>query len=85
MSRTADNAAVIKVARRLDREEAAEHLLTVKCFKKSARPQSLRKPYSRQVRLGLGLGTTRPTCWKMPANFPFNFNSKIFQSHTNFE
>lgn len=60
MSRTADNAAVIKVARRLDREEAAEHLLTVKCFKKSARPQSLRKPYSRQVRLG----SVRPTCWK---------------------
>ena len=48
VSRTPDNEAVIKVARRLDREEAAEHLLTVKCFKKSARPLSLRKPYSRQ-------------------------------------
>ncbi|KAE8743505.1 hypothetical protein FOCC_FOCC010892 [Frankliniella occidentalis] len=48
ISRTPENGAVIRVARRLDREEAAEHLLTVKCFKKSARPQSMRKPYNRQ-------------------------------------
>ncbi|KAJ1528348.1 hypothetical protein ONE63_006768 [Megalurothrips usitatus] len=48
VSRTPENGAVIRVARRLDREEAAEHLITVKCFKKSARPQSMRKPYNRQ-------------------------------------
>lgn len=47
MTRTPDNSAVLRVARRLDREETAEHLLTVKCFKKSARPQSMRKPYNR--------------------------------------
>jgi hypothetical protein len=47
---TSDNKGMITVAKRLDREAVSEHLLTVKCFKKSARPQSLRKHYNRQVK-----------------------------------
>jgi hypothetical protein len=45
-----DNKGMITVAKRIDREAASEHLLTVKCFKKSARPHSLRKQYNRQVK-----------------------------------
>ncbi|XP_047097698.1 cadherin-23 [Schistocerca piceifrons] len=48
ISRTIDNRGLITVAKRLDREESAEHVLTVKCFKRSLRPQSLRKQYNRQ-------------------------------------
>ncbi|KDR10809.1 Cadherin-23 [Zootermopsis nevadensis] len=45
---TSDNKGMITVAKRLDREAASEHLITVKCFKKSSRPRSLRKQYNRQ-------------------------------------
>jgi hypothetical protein len=49
INRTSDNKGMITVAKRIDREAASEHLLTVKCFKMSARPHSLRKQYNRQV------------------------------------
>jgi len=49
INRTADNKGMITVAKRIDRETGSEHLLTVKCFKKSAKPHSLRKQYNRQV------------------------------------
>ncbi|PNF39070.1 hypothetical protein B7P43_G04343 [Cryptotermes secundus] len=48
INRTSDNKGMITVAKRVDRETASEHLLTVKCFKKSAKPHSLRKQYNRQ-------------------------------------
>jgi hypothetical protein len=50
IKRTSDNKGMITVAKRIDREAASEHLLTVKCFKKSARPHSFRKQYNRQVK-----------------------------------
>jgi hypothetical protein len=49
INRTANNKGMVTVAKRIDREAGSEHLLTVKCFKKSARPHSLRKQYNRQV------------------------------------
>lgn len=49
INRTADNKGMITVAKRIDREAGSEHLLTVKCFKKSTKPYSLRKQYNRQV------------------------------------
>ncbi|RZF46512.1 hypothetical protein LSTR_LSTR009294 [Laodelphax striatellus] len=48
LNRNDNNQAVISVANRLDRETAAEHTITVKCFKLSAQPYSLRKQYNRQ-------------------------------------
>ncbi|XP_063220299.1 cadherin EGF LAG seven-pass G-type receptor 3 isoform X2 [Bacillus rossius redtenbacheri] len=48
IKRTDDNKGVISVARRVDRETAAEHMLTVKCFKLFSPPPSYRKQYSKQ-------------------------------------
>ncbi|KAJ9576330.1 hypothetical protein L9F63_006830, partial [Diploptera punctata] len=48
INRTSENKGLITVAKRLDREVASEHLLTVKCFKKSLTPRGLQKQYNRQ-------------------------------------
>ncbi|XP_068081067.1 cadherin-87A [Anabrus simplex] len=48
INRTEDNKGLITVAKRLDREAASEHVLTIQCFKKSLKPMSLRKKYNRQ-------------------------------------
>ena len=53
INRTTDNKGIITVAKRIDREAGSEHLLTVKCFKKAAKPHSLRKQYNRQVTTAL--------------------------------
>ncbi|PSN50227.1 hypothetical protein C0J52_07794 [Blattella germanica] len=45
---TSENKGLITIARRVDRESASEHILTIKCFKKSTTPFSLRKQYNRQ-------------------------------------
>lgn len=49
INRTTDNKGMITVAKRIDREAGSEYLLTIKCFKMSAKPHSLRKQYNRQV------------------------------------
>lgn len=38
ITRTADNSAIIRTLKRLDREAAASYLVTVKCFKKGTKP-----------------------------------------------
>ncbi|CAH0386133.1 unnamed protein product [Bemisia tabaci] len=48
INRTENNTGLITAVGRLDRESVAEHLLTIKCFKLSDTPSSLRKAYSRQ-------------------------------------
>uniref|UniRef100_A0A1B6GN15 Cadherin domain-containing protein n=2 Tax=Cuerna arida TaxID=1464854 RepID=A0A1B6GN15_9HEMI len=48
LNTTEDNRAVLLVGNRLDRETASQYIITIKCFKSSALPSSLRKPYNRQ-------------------------------------
>ncbi|KAL1131312.1 hypothetical protein AAG570_010930 [Ranatra chinensis] len=48
LTRLPNNTALITTASRIDRETAAEHLLTVKCFKLSTQPHNLRKEYNKQ-------------------------------------
>ncbi|KAK9498689.1 hypothetical protein O3M35_003268 [Rhynocoris fuscipes] len=48
IQRLDNNSALINITGRIDRESAAEHLITIKCFKFSATPQSLRKIYNKQ-------------------------------------
>lgn len=49
IKRLENNSALINITGRIDRESNGEHLITVKCFKFSATPQSLRKMYNKQV------------------------------------
>ncbi|GLG95415.1 Cadherin-87A, partial [Gryllus bimaculatus] len=48
ISRTEDNKGLLTVVKRVDREATAEHILTVKCFKKNLHLSGLRKTYNRQ-------------------------------------
>uniref|UniRef100_T1IAK5 Cadherin domain-containing protein n=1 Tax=Rhodnius prolixus TaxID=13249 RepID=T1IAK5_RHOPR len=48
IKRLENNSALINITGRIDRESNGEHLITVKCFKFSATPQSLRKMYNKQ-------------------------------------
>ncbi|XP_001607435.2 cadherin-23 [Nasonia vitripennis] len=49
VERLSNNSAVIKSTKRLDREEAEKHLLTIKCFKYSTGySDTVPKPYNRQ-------------------------------------
>lgn len=54
LNQTEDNKAVLTVGNRLDREMASQFIITVKCFKLSAMPNSLRKSYNRQVLTHIG-------------------------------
>lgn len=50
ITRTEDNSALITVSGRIDRESAAQHLLTVKCYKLASDEKKLNylRPYNRQ-------------------------------------
>ncbi|KAF6205675.1 hypothetical protein GE061_019848, partial [Apolygus lucorum] len=48
LTRLDNNSAALNISGRIDRESCGEHLITVKCFKASTKPSSLRKIYNRQ-------------------------------------
>ena len=50
LTRLENNSALLSVSGRLDRELSEEYILTVKCFKLTSTPQTLRKQYDKQVK-----------------------------------